>query len=111
MGNSVEAQGLGLTAFTAVACVQTLTGELRFHKLYGVAKKKKVFYSIQNCGTTTSNSLPPNVPCCGYMSSFLVGDCFGYLSFFLHFHTNCEIIFSSSVKNSVGSLIGIALNL
>ena len=28
-----------------------------------------------------------------------------------HFHTNCEIICSSSVKNTVGSLIGIALNL
>ena len=26
-------------------------------------------------------------------------------------HTNCEIICSSSVKNTVGSLIGIALNL
>ena len=36
-------------------------------------KKKKVFYSIQNRGTITSNSLPPYVPCCGYMSSFLVG--------------------------------------
>ena len=30
---------------------------------------------------------------------------------FLYFHTNCEIICSSSVKNTVGSLIGIALNL
>ena len=30
---------------------------------------------------------------------------------FLYFHTNCEIIWSSSVKNAVGSLIGIALNL
>ena len=30
---------------------------------------------------------------------------------FLYFHTNCEIICSSSVKNAVGSLIGIALNL
>ena len=26
-------------------------------------------------------------------------------------HTNCEIICSSSVKNTIGSLIGIALNL
>ena len=26
---------------------------------------------------------------------------------FLYFHTNCEIICSSSVKNAVGSLIGI----
>ena len=30
---------------------------------------------------------------------------------FLYFHTNCEIICSSSVKNTVGSLIGISLNL
>ena len=30
---------------------------------------------------------------------------------FLYFHKNCEIICSSSVKNTVGSLIGIALNL
>ena len=30
---------------------------------------------------------------------------------FLYFHTNCEIICLSSVKNAVGSLIGIALNL
>ena len=30
---------------------------------------------------------------------------------FLCFHTNCEIICSSSVKNTIGSLIGIALNL
>ena len=37
-------------------------------------------------------------------------DCFGY-SGFLYFHTNCEIICSSSVKNTIGSLIGIALNL
>ena len=29
---------------------------------------------------------------------------------FLYFHTNCEIICSSSVKGTVGSLIGIALN-
>ena len=28
---------------------------------------------------------------------------------FLYFHTNCEIICSSSVKNTIGSLIGIAL--
>ena len=30
---------------------------------------------------------------------------------FLYFHTNCEIICSTSVKNTIGSLIGIALNL
>jgi len=30
---------------------------------------------------------------------------------FLCFHTNCEIICSSSVKNTIGSLIGVVLNL
>ena len=30
---------------------------------------------------------------------------------FLYYHTNCEIICSSSLKNNIGSLIGIALNL
>ena len=29
----------------------------------------------------------------------------------LCFHTNCKIFCSSSVKNAIGSLIGIALNL
>ena len=43
-------------------------------------------------------------------SILLSQDCFGY-SRFLYFHTNCEIICSSSVKNTVSSLIGIALNL
>ena len=30
---------------------------------------------------------------------------------FLYFHTNCKVIFSSSLKNTLGNLIGIALNL
>ena len=38
----------------------------------GKKKKNFLLYS-QSCGTITSNSLPPNMPCCGYMSSFLVG--------------------------------------
>ena len=42
-------------------------------------------------------------------SVFLSQDCFGYLGS-LCFHTNCEIFCSSSVKNSIGHLIGIALN-
>ena len=33
------------------------------------------------------------------------------MRFFLCFHTNCEIICSSSLKNTIGSLIGITLNL
>ena len=45
------------------------------------------------------------------ISILLSQDCFGYLRFFLYFHTNCEIICSSSVKNTVYSLIETALNL
>ena len=45
-----------------------------------------------------------------FSSILLSQDCFGYLRFF-EFHTNCEIICSSSVKNTIGSLIGISLNL
>ena len=41
-------------------------------------------------------------------SILLSQDCFGYSRFF-YFHTNCEIICSSSLKNTIGSLIGIAL--
>ena len=45
-------------------------------------------------------------------SSFILlsQDCLA-IQGFLYFHTNCEIICSSSVKNVAGSLIGIALNL
>ena len=43
-------------------------------------------------------------------SILLSQDCLAIRGF-LYFHTNCEIICSSSVKNTVGSLIGIALNL
>ena len=40
-GNSLSVQWLGLSAFTAVAQVQSLVRELRSCKLCGVAKKKK----------------------------------------------------------------------
>ena len=43
-------------------------------------------------------------------SILLFQDCLAIRGF-LYFHTDCEIICSSSVKNAVGSLIGIALNL
>ena len=43
-------------------------------------------------------------------SILLSQDCFGYSKFFFFFfHKNCETI--CSVKNTVGSFIGIALNL
>ena len=44
-------------------------------------------------------------------SILLSQDCFGYSRFFVFLYTNCEIICSSSLKNTFGSLIGIALNL
>ena len=43
-------------------------------------------------------------------SVFLSQDCFGY-SGSLNFHTDFRIICFSSVKNAIGILIGIALNL
>ena len=43
-------------------------------------------------------------------SILLSQDCCGYLGAFA-FHLNCEIFCSSSVKNAIGNLIGIALNL
>ena len=39
--SSLVVQWLGLCAFTAVAWVQSLIGELRSHKLLSTAKKKK----------------------------------------------------------------------
>ena len=39
-GNSLTVQWLGFGAFTAVAWVQSLVGELRYCKPQGMAKKK-----------------------------------------------------------------------
>ena len=67
-------------------------------------------YCLDDCGFVVE----PEVRQVDSSSSILLSqDCFGYsrLVFFLYFHTNCEIIFSISVKNTAGSLIGIALNL
>ena len=64
-------------------------------------------YRLDDCGFVVE----PEVRQIDSSSSILLSqDFFGY-SRFLYFHTNCEIIFSSSVKNTIGSLIGIALNL
>ena len=40
----------------------------------------------------------------------LFQDCFGYAGSFVFFHTDFKIICSVSVKNTIGILIGIALN-
>ena len=53
----------------------------------------------------------PEVKKVDFFSSILLSqDCFGYSRFFV-FPYNCEIICSSSVKNTAACLIGIALNL
>ena len=64
-------------------------------------------YSLDDCGFVVeqkSGKLIPPVP-------FLFLKIALAIRGFLYFHTNCEIICSSSVKNIAGSLIGIALNL
>ena len=64
-------------------------------------------YCLDDCGFVVE----PEVRQVDSSSSILLSqDCFGYSSF-LYFHTNLEIICSSSVKNTTGSLIGVALNL
>ena len=69
-------------------------------------------YCLDECGFVVE----PEVRQVNSSSSILLSqDCFGYSRFFLfcflYFHTNCEIICSSSMKNTVGSLIRISLNL
>ena len=64
-------------------------------------------YCLDDCGFVVE----PEVRQVDSSSSILLSqDCFGY-SRFLCFHTNSEIIYSSYLKNTIGSLIGIALNL
>ena len=46
-GHSLAIQWLGLSAFTAVAKVQSLVRELRSHKLHGTAGKKKKSQAVQ----------------------------------------------------------------
>ena len=62
-------------------------------------------YCLDDCGFVVE----PKVRQVDSSSSVLLSeDYFGY-SRFLYFHTICEVICSSSVKNIIGSLIGIAL--
>ena len=70
-----------------------------------------VFVPVPYCLDDFGFVVEPEVRQVDSSSSILLSqDCFGYSSFFV-FHTNLEIICSSSVKNTSGSLIGIALNL
>ena len=70
-----------------------------------------VFVPVPYCWDDCGFAVEPEVRQVDSSSSILLSqDCFGYLRF-LYFHTNCEIICSISVKNTVGSPIGIALNL
>ena len=64
-------------------------------------------YCLDDC----SFVVQPEVRQVDSSSSILLSqDCFGF-EVFLYFHTYCDIICSSSVKNTVGILIAIALNL
>ena len=66
-----------------------------------------LYFCLCNCNFVVE----PEVRQVDSSSSILLSqDCFGY-SRFLYFHTNCEIICTRSVKNTIGSLIGIALDL
>ena len=73
-----------------------------------------VFVPVPYCLDDCAFVVEPEVRQVDSSSSILLSqDCFGYSRFFVFsfFHTNCEIICSSSMKNTVGSLIGISLNL
>ena len=66
-----------------------------------------VSYYLDDCGFVVE----PEVRQVDSSSSILLSPDSLAIRGFLYFHTNCEVICSSSVKNTIGSLIGIALNL
>ena len=67
---------------------------------------------VPHCLDDCSFVVEPEVRQVDSSSSILLSqDCFGYSRLFLYIDTNCEIIYSSSAKHTIGSLIGIALNL
>jgi len=70
-----------------------------------------VFVPVPYCLDDCSFVLEPEVRQVDSSGSFLFLKIALAILGFLYFHINCEIICSSSVKNTVGSLIGIALNL
>ena len=112
----------------------TTVKEIVFSSLYILASfvKDKVsigvwiylwaFYFVPLIYISVFVPVPYCLDDCGFVVSLKSGRLIPPVPFFflkialairgvLYFHTNCEIICSSSVKNTVGSLIGIALNL
>ena len=66
-----------------------------FVPLISISVLVPVLYCLDNCGFVVE----PEVRQVDSSSSILLSqDCFGYSSFFLYFHANCEIICSSSEK-------------
>ena len=70
-----------------------------------------VFVPVPYCLDDSGFVVQPEVRQVDSSSSILLSEDCVAIQGFLHFHTNCEVICSSSVKNTVGSLIGIALSL
>ena len=72
-----------------------------------------VFVPVPYCLEDYSFVLQPEVRQVDSSSFILLTkDCFGQLSFFcISIQTNCEIICSNFLKNTIGSLIGITLNI
>ena len=64
-----------------------------------------VLYCLDDCGFVVE----PEVRQVDFSSSFFFLRIALAIQGFLYFHTNCEIIYSSSLKNTIGSLIGITL--
>ena len=79
-----------------------------FHSIGYISVFVPVPYCLDDCGFVVE----PEIRQVDSSSSIpLSQDRFGYSRFFVFPYTNWEIICSSSVKNTIGSLIGIALNL
>ena len=70
-----------------------------------------VFVPVPYCLDDCAFVVEPEVRQLDFSSSFFFLRIALAIQGFLYFHTNCEIICSDSLKNTVGSLLGIALNL
>ena len=83
-----------------------------FHSfMYFIHVCISVFVPVPYCLNDSSFVVQSEVRKVYSSSSILLSqDCFGYSESFV-FHVNCEIFCSSSMKNAIGNLIGIPLNL